>query len=184
MPQDPRWGRVILYAFGALVAYEFIRFLVVARIRRWMRAEATRFVRQHRVRLESARFIDRVWMRERLAWDPQVERAILDASDTTNQPIPLLREKVDRYVEEIAPYFSLATYYQFGAAIARASTARRFGPGSGMLSKNCAPEPFRPRSGRRSSRFVVVGPAKKRRSACANLTQSSSTPRRPSLSSR
>jgi glycerol-3-phosphate O-acyltransferase len=92
----------------------------VGRIRKGLRAGAVAFVRRHRVRLESARFIDRVWMRERLAWDPEVEAALVAAARRTNEPIPLLRERVDAYVEEIAPYFSLSTYYQFGQAIAKA----------------------------------------------------------------
>jgi glycerol-3-phosphate O-acyltransferase len=102
-----------------LAAYELVRFLIVGTIKRWLRAGAIQFVRQHRVRLESARFIDRLWLRERLAWDPQIEQAILDAARRTGEPIPVLRHKVDRWVEEIAPYFSISTYYQFGAAVAK-----------------------------------------------------------------
>jgi hypothetical protein len=113
------WGTTILYALAVLVAYELVRSVVVGRITRWMRRGAAQFVRQHRVRLESARFIDRLWMRERLAQDPEVEAAILEATRRTGEPIPLLRDRVDAYVEEIAPYFSMSTYYQFGAAIAK-----------------------------------------------------------------
>lgn len=101
------------------MGYELARALLVGQVRRAMRLGAIRFVRQHRVQLELARFVDRVWMRERLASDRQVEAAILDANQRTGKPIPKLREQVDAYVDEIAPYFSISTYYQLGAGIAR-----------------------------------------------------------------
>lgn len=93
--------------------------MIVWQVKRRMRARAIAFVRRHKVRLESARFIDRVWMRERLAWDPTIEEAVVRTARRTGEPIRAIRDKVDAYVDEIAPYFSIAAYYRFGAAIAR-----------------------------------------------------------------
>lgn len=101
------------------MAYELVRFVVVGRLRRRFRAAAIGFVRHHRIQLEQARFIDRAWMRERLAMDPEVDRAILACAARTGDPIPLLRDRVDAYVEEIAPYFSIAMYYRLGASLAK-----------------------------------------------------------------
>jgi glycerol-3-phosphate O-acyltransferase len=101
------------------VGYELVRLVIVGLVRRWMRAGAVRFIRQNRVRLDAARFIDRLWMRERLAWDPHIEAAILETARRTGQTVPALRDRVDAYVDEIAPYFSMATYYQFATVFAK-----------------------------------------------------------------
>jgi glycerol-3-phosphate O-acyltransferase len=113
------WLAVGAYTALVIAGYEIVRYIVVTRVQRRIRDGAIRFVRQHRVRLESARFIDRVWIRERLASDPAVELAILESARKTGDSVPALRERVDTYVEEIAPYFSLTMYYRFGAAMAR-----------------------------------------------------------------
>ena len=84
-----------------------------------VRRGASRFVREHRVKLESARFIDQIWMREALAQDPAITAAVVEQSRATGEPLPLLRERVDAYAEEIAPYFSMSWYYRFGAVLAR-----------------------------------------------------------------
>ena len=59
--------RTVGIAAGAIAAYELVRLVVVERLRRRLRNGAIQFVRRHHVKLESARFIDRLWLRERLA---------------------------------------------------------------------------------------------------------------------
>lgn len=113
------WLAVGAYTAAVIAGYEILRYIVVSRVQGWVREGAIRFVRQHRVRLESARFIDRLWIRERLASDEAIEAAILESARRTGQAIPALRHRVDSYVEEIAPYFSVTMYYRFGAAFAR-----------------------------------------------------------------
>jgi glycerol-3-phosphate O-acyltransferase len=103
----------------AVAVYELLRFLFVRRVRRRMHQAAVRFVREHRIKLESARFIDRVWVREALAQDAQIQEAIVAAAKETGTPQILLRDKVDEYVNEIAPFFSLSAYYRFGASVGR-----------------------------------------------------------------
>ncbi len=110
---------VAAYTVAVVAAYELVRYAIVSRVQNWIRAEAIRFIRHHQIKLESARFIDRLWIRERLASDAVIEAAILEAARTSGARIPELRERVDRYVEEIAPYFSLTMYYRFGASMAR-----------------------------------------------------------------
>lgn len=108
-------GKILL----AILVYETVRLLVVRRIKKRMNAGAARFVREHSIQLESARFIDRVWIREALAQDPAIDHAVASVSENTGVSPLLLRERVDLYVEEIAPYFSLSAYYRVGAAIAK-----------------------------------------------------------------
>jgi glycerol-3-phosphate O-acyltransferase len=109
----------VAVGLGALVAYEILRAIIVSRLRRRFRAAAIRFVRKNRIHLEQARFMDRAWIRERLAMDPEVDRQILDIAERTGESIPILRDRVDAYVEEIAPFFSIAMYYRLGATLAK-----------------------------------------------------------------
>src|SRR5687767_963187 len=90
-----------LKILGLIAGWEILRFLVVRRARGWIHAGAVRFVRQHRIRLESARFIDRVWIREALAQDPTIEQKVAEIAAKTGTAPVLLRDRVDRYVEEI-----------------------------------------------------------------------------------
>ncbi|MBX2804031.1 MAG: 1-acyl-sn-glycerol-3-phosphate acyltransferase [Myxococcales bacterium] len=104
---------------GVIVAYEAVRHVVVKRARAMFRAGAVRFVREHRIQLESARFIDRLWMREAMAQDPRIDAAVARIASDTGQSVFELRQRVDVYVEEIAPFFSLSAYYRFGPALAK-----------------------------------------------------------------
>ena len=78
------------------------------RVRVWWRRGASEFVRRHRVQLESARFIDQVWMRESLAQDRGIEEKLLKIHAETGEALPILRARVDAYAEEIAPFFSMS----------------------------------------------------------------------------
>lgn len=109
----------VLTVLAAVILYEAARSVAVGAIARAMRRGATRYVRQNHIQLELARFVDRVWMRERIATDKGVEQAVFDANRRTGRSIGALREQVDAYVDEIAPYFSMASYYQFGHGVAR-----------------------------------------------------------------
>jgi glycerol-3-phosphate O-acyltransferase len=110
---------IVLQVLGAVAAYELLRFVLFRRVRRAVRAGAVRFVREHRIRLESARFIDRVWVREALAQDPFIETKIAEVAHATGEPPSMLRERVDEYVDEIAPFFSLSAYYRLGAVVGK-----------------------------------------------------------------
>jgi glycerol-3-phosphate O-acyltransferase len=117
VPQD-----LLIYVVIVLVTimvYEIARQLVIRKIARAWRKRAERFVREHRIRLESARFIDRVWMREALALDARIDTVVRELT-SSNLTVPELRRRVDTYVDEIAPYFSLSLYYELGGPIARA----------------------------------------------------------------
>lgn len=115
---------VLGWIFGVLagiVGYELLRYIILRRVSTRLREGAVGFVRRHRIRLESARFIDRVWMREALAQDSAIEESVHTIARDTGQPAWLLRARVDEYVNEIAPVFSLSTYYRVGGTIAKAA---------------------------------------------------------------
>ena len=117
MPETPV-GWLLALVLWVLV-YEAVRRAVLGAVQRRMQGGALRFVRRHQVRLDSARFIDRLWLRERLMQDPVVEEALVEAARQRGVPEADLRAKVAGWVQEIVPAFSLAAYYRFGAAVAR-----------------------------------------------------------------
>ncbi len=106
-------------AVAAVLGYELLRAWVLRRLGGRTHRAAVRFVREHRIQLESARFVDRVWIREALAQDPRIETAIAKLAAVGDRSVRELRRTVDAYVEEIAPFFSLAVYYRLGPVLAR-----------------------------------------------------------------
>src|SRR4029453_15140303 len=56
-------------------AYELVRALLVRWLSKRFRRSALEYVRQHRLRLDSARFLSRVWIRQSLLMDPGIEGA-------------------------------------------------------------------------------------------------------------
>jgi glycerol-3-phosphate O-acyltransferase len=93
--------------------------VVLRRLAGRIHRAAVRFVREHRIQLESARFVDRVWIREALAQDARIETAVARIAAEGDRSVRELRRAVDAYVEEIAPFFSLSVYYRLGPLLAR-----------------------------------------------------------------
>ena len=116
MPTTPlEWTLTIL---ASLLGYELVRWAIVRRIKGRLRAGALSYVRRHRVELESARFIDRLWLRETLLMDPEVDQVVLAQSQEEGIPLRQMRHRVGLYVDEIAPAFSITAYYRVGRLIA------------------------------------------------------------------
>ncbi len=108
----------MLTVLAAVVGYELVRWAIVSRIKGRMRAGALSYVRRHRVALESARFIDRVWLREHLLMDPEVDQVVLACATAEEVPLRQVRRRVATYVDEIAPAFSITAYYRVGRVLA------------------------------------------------------------------
>lgn len=105
-----------------LGVYELARWrlgLVVRR--RWQRSIGS-FLRRHGVELEHFRFIDRVWVRQTLLQDPELDAFAAEQSKATGQSLGELRARMEEYLDEIVPYFNLFSYYKLGASVARAAT--------------------------------------------------------------
>lgn len=109
-----------LTVLGGLVGYEVLRFAVVRRVRVRLRDGAVAFVRRYNVRLESARFIDRLWLREALLVDGEVDRAMVRAAAVEDIPLAAVRLRVEQYVDEIAPAFSITAHYRVAAVVSKA----------------------------------------------------------------
>ncbi|MFN7144836.1 MAG: 1-acyl-sn-glycerol-3-phosphate acyltransferase, partial [Myxococcota bacterium] len=105
----------------ALGAYEIARlFLVRALKRRWQRSIGD-FLRRHAVQLEHFRFIDRVWVRQTLLQDPEIDRMAAERAAATGETIGEVRARIEGWLDEIVPYFNLFSYYKLGAAMARSA---------------------------------------------------------------
>jgi len=116
MPQTTNeWVLTIL---ATVLGYELIRWAIVSRLKGRMRAGALSYIRRHRVALESARFIDRLWLRETLLMDPEVEQVVLEQAQAEEIPLRQMRHRVGIYVDEIAPAFSITAYYRVGRLLA------------------------------------------------------------------
>jgi len=111
----------ILGVPAAIVLYELLRARVMRVVRTRLRAGALGYVRHNKVRLDSPWFMDRLWLREALEVDGEVDAAVRDASRERGEPLLLLRARVDAWIQEIAPTFNLLAYYRLGAGLSRAA---------------------------------------------------------------
>jgi glycerol-3-phosphate O-acyltransferase len=111
-------------ALLAVGAYEALRFTAVRALqRRWQRSIGD-FLRRHQVQLEHFRFIDRIWVRQTLLQDPEIDRSAADRAARSGETLYEVRACIEGWLDEIVPYFNLFSYYKVGAAAAR--TAVRF----------------------------------------------------------
>ncbi len=111
-----RW---IPWLLAAIVVYELVRAVAVRWLSKRFRRSALEYVRQHRLRLDSARFLSRVWIRQSLLMDPEIEAAMVVSARARGTSIQVVRLQVEEYLDEMVPAFSVAAYYRFGAALAR-----------------------------------------------------------------
>jgi glycerol-3-phosphate O-acyltransferase len=109
----------ILWILGGIAVYELLRALVLRWLSKRFRRSALEYVRQHRLRLDSARFLSRVWIRQSLLMDPEIEAGMVEAARNRRTSIQVVRLQVEEYLDEMVPAFSVAAYYRFGAALAR-----------------------------------------------------------------
>lgn len=109
----------LLAVLVAIALYELIRAAVLRRLRGRLRAGALAYVRRHGVRLDSPWFMDRLWLREALEVDGELDAATRAAARERGASLTALRAKVAEWIHEIAPTFSLLAYYRLGALLAR-----------------------------------------------------------------
>ena len=96
-----------------------LRALVVRWLSKRFRRGALEYVRQHRLRLDSAPLLSRISIRQSLLIDPEIEAAMVEAARARRASIQVVRLQVEEYLDEMVPAFSVAAYYRFGAALAR-----------------------------------------------------------------
>jgi glycerol-3-phosphate O-acyltransferase len=111
----------------ALLGYELIRWAVLRTLRERMHRRARRFAQRHGVRVDLFKFGGKLLVREELLNDLVVQRAMLAAAQS-GEPAEEVRRRVEGYIDEIVPAFSLAAYYEVGMKLARAAIGAAYRP--------------------------------------------------------
>ena len=122
--------KIVALIVAALGLYELIRWLVVRGVTRSLQRRARSYAERHGVRLDLFKFGGKLLVRQELLNDLVITRAMLQASageliGRDGKPLPPeppedVRARVEEYIDEIVPAFSLAAYYQLGMTLARA----------------------------------------------------------------
>lgn len=118
---------LLLALAPAIALYEVLRFLIVRAVQRGLTQRARRFADKHGVRVDLFKFGGKLLVREELLNDLVVVRAMLAAAQEGERPTEV-RRRVEEYIDEIVPAFSLAAYYQFGMKLARAAIRAVYRP--------------------------------------------------------
>ena len=118
---------VLIEVVIAISVYEIVRFRLLRRLRRHYREKARDYAAQHGVRVDLFKFGGKLLVREELLNDRVLLQAMAAAVEKGEQPEDV-RERVEEYIEEIVPAFSLAAYFQFGMKLARAAVRAVYRP--------------------------------------------------------
>ena len=80
---------------------------------------ALRAFHRSRSRLDRFKLADRAAIRETLLADSEVARAIRAHAAETGLSVTDTRRQVERYIDEIVPFFNILTYYKIGLVVSR-----------------------------------------------------------------
>ncbi len=121
----------MLRAFIALVValplYEALRYFGLKRLREYWRDRARRYAAQYDVRVDLFKFGGKLLVREELLNDRVILRAVSAAVEQGERPEDV-RARVEEYIDEIVPAFSLTAYFEFGMKLARAAIRAVYRP--------------------------------------------------------
>jgi glycerol-3-phosphate O-acyltransferase len=119
--------RVLLAIAIAIPLYEVARYAVLKRVRESLRRRARSYAEHHDVRVDLFKFGGKELVREELLNDGAVGAAMRAAIDAGERPTDV-RDRVEGYIDEIVPAFSLTAYFQFGMKLARAAIRAAYRP--------------------------------------------------------
>src|SRR5713226_4945695 len=119
--------RVLFAVALAIPLYEIVRHLALRGIREHLQKRARGYAEQHGVRVDLFKFGGKLLVREELLNDRVLVQAMNAAADKGERPEDV-RERVEEYIDEIVPAFSLTAYYQFGMKLARAAILAVYKP--------------------------------------------------------
>src|SRR3954464_13403039 len=119
--------RVLIALAVAVPLYELLRW----RALRWARASLQRkargYAEQHGVRVDLFKFGGKLLVREELLNDRAIGRAMMAAMDQGERATDV-RARVESYIDEIVPAFSLTAYFELGMRLARAAIGAVYRP--------------------------------------------------------
>ena len=88
--------------------------------RRALRRSARRAVMRFRVRIDRFKLTGKPYIKAALLGDPAIAEAVKRHAVDAHLPKAAAWKRVERYVDEIVPFFNIIAYYQVGHAAARA----------------------------------------------------------------
>src|SRR3954469_4223238 len=112
--------RVLIALILALPLYELLRWQGLRRLRERLSKRARAFAEQHSVRVDLFKFGGKQLVREELLNDRPVVHAMRAAVDAGERPTDV-RARVEEYIDEIVPAFSLAAYFEIGMRLSSAA---------------------------------------------------------------
>jgi glycerol-3-phosphate O-acyltransferase len=119
--------RLFLFAALALALYEALRHVIIERTQAALRKRARGYAEQHGVRVDLFKFGGKLLVREELLNDLQILKAMMEATQKGERATDV-RERVEEYIDEIVPAFSLTAYFEFGMKLARAAILAVYTP--------------------------------------------------------
>ena len=88
-------------------------------IRYWFNDRAVAAVRRFRSRVDRYKLVERDRIRDELILDPEIHAAIGRHCREHGLSEPVVRHRVEKYIDEIVPFFNVLSYYRFGYNLAR-----------------------------------------------------------------
>jgi glycerol-3-phosphate O-acyltransferase len=114
-------ARLAAIVLGAIALYELVRFAFLRTLRNRLHASVRTYVRRHGIDVDRFKFANRLYVKQELLNDPVIARAVAAHAEQTGEGAEATRQRVEAYVDEIVPFFNLATYFRMGLAVARAA---------------------------------------------------------------
>src|SRR5438552_18910753 len=119
--------RVLISIAIALPLYELLRYRILRRVRESQRRKARSYAEEHGVRVDLFKFGGKQLVGEELLNARATLRAMEAAADAGERPTEG-RQRVEEYIDEIVPAFSLAAYFQLGMRLARTAIRAVYRP--------------------------------------------------------
>ena len=119
--------RVLIAVAIVLPLYELLRYRILRRLQESQRRKARSYAEEHGVRVDLFKFGGKQLVREELLNDRAILRAMEAAADAGERPTEV-RQRVEEYIDEIVPAFSLAAYFQLGMRLARSAIRAVYRP--------------------------------------------------------
>ncbi|HEV8323206.1 MAG TPA: 1-acyl-sn-glycerol-3-phosphate acyltransferase, partial [Myxococcota bacterium] len=106
-------------ALAAVVVYELVRSRLKDWLRRRLRRSAEAFIRRHDIRVDRFKLSNETYVKAELLNDLELQREMAFYAQERRLLLDQVREDVEKYIEEIVPFFSYIAYYRLARPIAR-----------------------------------------------------------------
>ena len=110
--------RILLAIVTTIVVWEFVRRAAWKALRGRWEHSIGEWMRRHDVRLEHFRFVDRLWVRQSLLQDAELDKAAAERATETGTTIGEVRARMETWLDEIVPVFNVFSYYKLGGNVA------------------------------------------------------------------